>query len=271
MSLLPKTQDHLDIIDIKDDVVILTGGRYRMVVETTAVNFDLLSEDEQNSAIYAYASLVNSLDYPIQILVRTRQVDITNYINFLRRQLKEQPSSAMKEQLGDYITFVEQLVLENTVLQKKFYVVLPYMNTSTNQPNLFDSIISSLPFSKSKTAPKGFTEDSVKKAKLTLTRRIEDLQWQFRRLGIQITALPTEELIRLFYEIYNPEAGENSGLRQDPYGYTTPIVRSSLTKEARERESNEEKPEPHVPQEQSTEQPKAPKDIKVSDKPQNPT
>lgn len=89
MKLLPSTQDHLDILDIQDDVLILTGGRFRIVVEATAINFDLLSEDEQNATIFAYSNLVNSLNYPVQVLIRTRQVDITNYVNYLKGHLQE--------------------------------------------------------------------------------------------------------------------------------------------------------------------------------------
>ncbi|PIZ48286.1 hypothetical protein CO180_03335 [candidate division WWE3 bacterium CG_4_9_14_3_um_filter_41_6] len=243
MSLLPKTQDHLDIEDIKDDVLILTGGRFRLVVETTAVNFDLLSEDEQNASIFAYANLVNSLDYAIQILVRTRQVDITTYLHFLRGQLRDQPSAVMKEQLSDYIDFVEQLVLKNTVLQKRFYVSIPYSNTSAVQKNMLDDFAAMLPFSKSKPKSKTFSEDILAKARTSMFRRVDDLKWQFRRLGIQIRILTTEELIRLFYEIYNPEAGENNGITQDPFGYTTPIVHSTLSNEMSERKEEAKKEE----------------------------
>lgn len=239
MSLLPKTQNHLDIEDIKNDVLILTGGRFRIVAETTAVNFDLLSEDEQNASIYAYSNLVNSLDYAVQILIRTRQVDITTYLRFLRGQLRDQPSATMKEQLSDYIDFVEQLVLKNTVLQKRFYLTIPYSNTASSQRNLFDDIAANLPFAKKKAKGKNYTDEILVKARASLSGRVEDLQWQFRRLGIQIRILTTSELIRLFYEIYNPEAGQNTGIKQDPFGYTTPIVHSTLSEEMSERRTND--------------------------------
>lgn len=222
MQLLPSTQDHLDFVDIRDDIVILKGGLFRVVMETTAINFDLLSEDEQNATIFAYAQLVNSLEYPIQIVVRTRQIDITDYLNYLKNHLKEQPTVALREQLQDYIEFIQQLVLENTVLQKRFFVVLPYFQSSGsgNQGK------ASTP--KTTATAANISEETIEKAKRELDQKFEELKWQFKRLGIQIRKLTTEELIRLYYEIYNPEAGKNQGVKEDLYGYTTGFVKSTL-------------------------------------------
>lgn len=224
MNFLPSTQSHLDIVDIKDDLVILKGGKFRIVIEATAINFDLLSEDEQNATIYAYATLVNSLDYPLQVLIRTRQVDITNYINYLKSKLKEQPTAALKEQMEDYIEFIQQLVVENTVLQKSFFVVIPWDTIAI----IKESSASLLPFKKKNKPQVKFSEQAFKKAKNELHQRFEELTWQFKRLGIQIKKLKTEELIRLYYTIYNPEAGENQGLKEDAFGYTTGIVKNTL-------------------------------------------
>jgi hypothetical protein len=229
MSLLPSTQDHLDFVDIRDDIVILKGGLYRIVIEATAINFDLLSEDEQNATIYAYATLVNSLEYPIQIVVRTRQIDITDYLNYLKNHLKEQPTVALREQLQDYIEFIQQLVLENTVLAKRFFVVVPYyLGGSAATASTQTSGVKPGAVAAKSTASKTATDDIVVKAKRELDQKMEELKWQFKRIGIQIRKLTTEELIRLYYEIYNPEAGKNHGVKEDVYGYTTGMVQSTL-------------------------------------------
>src|SRR5690554_6029462 len=115
-GVLGRTQNHLDIVDIKDNVLILTGGRFRIVIEAQAINFDLLSEAEQDAAIYSYANLINSLDFPMQVVIRTRQVDITNYIDYLKSFRRLQPTSILRQQLDNYITFIQELVTENTVL-----------------------------------------------------------------------------------------------------------------------------------------------------------
>jgi len=234
MSLLPSTQDHLDFLDIRDNIVVLKGGQFRIVIEATAINFDLLSEDEQNSTIFAYATLVNSLDYPLQVVIRTRQVDITDYIKYLENHLREQPTAALREQLQDYIIFVKQLVLDNTVLQKRFFLVVPYYQSATTQEQQrkesSGSWLNKLPFGQKKEgkAQKVYAEDVFQKAKRELEQKFEELQWQFKRLGIKIHLLNTEELIRLYYEVYNPESGKNQGVKEDIYGYTSGMVKSSL-------------------------------------------
>lgn len=229
MSLLARTQDHLNIVDVREGILVLTEGRFRKVIETTAINFDLLSEDEQNATIFAYSNLVNSLDYPVQILIRTRQVDVTNYLKYLKSHLREQPTAALREQLEDYMVFVKQLVTENTVLQKRFFIVIPYWTgavTQAQSKTIFDMLLSG--FRKTETVEKRYSETSFKKASRELNQRSDELKWQFKRLSIQIRPLETEELIRLFYEIYNPESGSNPGLKNDTFGYTQPILTSEL-------------------------------------------
>lgn len=212
------------MLDIKDGILILTGDRFRIVLETTAVNFDLLSEAEQDAAIFAYANLVNSLDFPIQIVIRTRQVDISAYLAFLARHEKLQPSSAMRDQLHDYIEFVKQLVVENTVLSKRFYVVIPYWSLETQKQNLLDPLSQMLPWMKKQQSAATYSAEALNEAKRVFNQKEEELTWQFKRLGIRVKRLTSEELVRLFYEIYNPEAAENEGLREDAEGYETTFV-----------------------------------------------
>lgn len=223
------TQDHLEIIDIKDNILILTGGRFRIVLEANAINFDLLSEAEQDAAIYAYANLVNSLDFPLQVVIRTRQVDINKYILYLGHFEKLQPNNALREQLLDYIGFIKQLVVENTVLFKKFYVVIPHQTLEARKEGIFDVMLQTLPwFQKQKRAELSYNKKAFEDSKRIFEQRKEQLSWQFRRLGIKTTQLGTAELIRLFVEIYNPESGQNSRLHEDPEGYMTGFVKPAV-------------------------------------------
>lgn len=226
-KLFASAQRHLEIVDVKDDVLILTGGRFRIVLETTAVNFDLLSEAEQDAAIYAYANLVNSLSFPIQVAIRTRQVDISDYLEFLKKHEKMQPSSVLREQLHDYIEFIKQLVVENIVLYKRFFVVIPYWSLETQKQGIFDPLLELLPGRK-KTLVSTYSPKAFEDAKRVCEQRKQELAWQSRRLGIKVRQLTSKELVKLFYEIYNPEAGENAGLKEDAEGYTTSFVQPAV-------------------------------------------
>lgn len=221
------TQNHLDIVDIKDGTLILTGGRFRIVVEAQAINFDLLSEAEQDAAIYSYANLINSLDFPLQVVIRTRQVDVTNYLEYLSSFKRLQPTSILRQQLDNYITFIQDLVTENTVLFKKFYVVIPHIKKVSEQASsgLMDPVLKLLGKEKVVTS---YSDDDLHRAQQVFNQRTKELFWQFKRLGIGVRQLGTEELIRLFYEIYNPESGQNDALRNDVLGYTTTIVKPNL-------------------------------------------
>jgi len=226
-GIMGSTQNHLDIVDVKDGVLILTGGRFRIVVEAQAINFDLLSEAEQDAAIYSYANLINSLDFPLQVVIRTRQVDVTNYIEYLKSFKRLQPTSILRQQLDNYITFIQELVTENTVLFKKFYVVIPHIKKVSEQASsgLLDPVLKLVGKEKVVTA---YSDDDLNKAQQIFNQRTKELFWQFKRLGIGVRQLGTEELIRLFYEIYNPESGQNDALRNDILGYTSTIVQPNL-------------------------------------------
>lgn len=242
MKIKASTQQHLEIVDVREGILILTGGRFRMILEASAINFDLLSEAEQDAAIFAYRNLVNSLDFPLQVVVRTRQVDITSYVEFLKDQLKEQTSLAMREQLSSYINFIEQLVLEATVLSKRFFVVLPYWKLEVrtkNKGGVLDPLREILPFLEVKESHKPqYSEENFQAAKKVFEHRKESIAWQFSRLGVRVRQLNDEELVRLFFEIYNPEAGENKGLEQDLDGYLTEYVKTAVeeTPDSREPE-----------------------------------
>ena len=120
------TQEHLGIKDVRDDLVITSRGSVAMVIQTSSINFDLLAEYEQDNKIYAFAGLLNSLNFRIQILIRTRRVDISNYVDYLKNQEKNSMSEGLKKQLGIYTEFIQNLIVQNDVLDKNFFVVVPF-------------------------------------------------------------------------------------------------------------------------------------------------
>lgn len=222
------TQSTLSIVDIKEDVVVLTNKRYRSVLQVKAINFDLLSEDEQDAIIYAYGSLINSLNFPIQIVVKTRQLNITAYLEYLERAKQTQPNPTLKNQIASYQDFVNRLVVENNVLYKMFYVVVPFDGIQVDKSSIFDPITSLLSGS-AEAASTTYTEKEFIQARDKLMQMTNDLMGQFQRIGLQVRRIPSQELVGLYYSLYNPEEeSSEQRIQEDIRDYTTPMVHPSV-------------------------------------------
>lgn len=211
------TQNHLDIEDIIDDVVILKDGSGCLVCQASAINFNLLSEQEQEATIYAYAAILNSLTYPIQILIKSERKDISDYLRLVKLYEDKQPNKLLREHIRRYRRFVEETVQKNNVLDKVFYIVIPFTATELGAPQALISGLASnkkLPFPKSQI---------IEKAKNHLHPKRDHLSRQFMRLGIQLEQLDTPRLIELFYHSYNPDSSR--GMQLDTaQSYAAPIV-----------------------------------------------
>jgi hypothetical protein len=221
------TQEALDVEDITNNLLLLRDGGAAMVLKIKAVNFALLSEEEQDSIIYSYAALLNSLSFPIQILIRSQKKDITNYIKLLKNQEIRQPNPVMKNRLTQYRQFVEAIVKERNVLDKTFYITIPFFpselgitpgNAATNllpgpKPT------KGLPFDKSYI---------IQKALNILEPKRDHLLRQLPRLNLTARQLQTQELIQLLYTIYNPETSEGIQPLAPPH-YRAAITQSAKT------------------------------------------
>lgn len=196
------TQDHLDIEDILQNIILLEDGGAAMILRVGAVNFNLLSEEEQDAIIFAYAAMLNSLTFPTQILIRSQQKDITNYLKLLESQEHTQANPLMRSRLNSYRQFVENLVKERRVLDKKCYVIIPFFRTELGLTS------SSFPFPGKKES-KGLPYSKayiLEKALASLEPKRDHLLRQFSRIGLNARQLSTRELIELFYAIYNPKS-----------------------------------------------------------------
>src|SRR3990170_2125716 len=127
------TQEHLDIEDIRNDMVILKNGEAVCLIQTNAINFDLLSEMEQDAMIFAFAALLNSLTFPIQILIRTKRMDISNYLAKVLEAGATTHNPNLAAQIEKYSYFIQELVSRNQVLDKRFYVAIPYIGIDLSQ------------------------------------------------------------------------------------------------------------------------------------------
>lgn len=205
------TQEYLNIEDIKDNLVILKDGSCSLILQTTAVNFNLLSEKEQNAIIFSYAGLLNSLSFPIQIFIRSRKKDISSYLNLLKKYQDQQKSEKLKEQIKKYQKFIEKTIKENQVLDKDFYLIIPFSSFELGISKTAGSKIlkreKKLPYKK---------EYILEKAKTSLFPKRDHLIKQFSLLGLKAIQLNTKQLIELFYNIYNSESeGQKLGTSEN--------------------------------------------------------
>jgi hypothetical protein len=196
------TQDHLEVKDIIDDIVVTATGSVALILQTTAVNFDLLSEYEQDNKIVSFAGLLNSLNFPIQILIKTNRIDITSYVNYLKSQTERAMSPGLKKQLQIYTQFIQNLIVQNDVLDKKFYIVIYY--------NPVASITSAGVLKQdSGTRSTVEVEKLAERGKIFLYPKRDHILKQLGRMGLTGHQLTNPELMELFYNIYNPT--ENNG------------------------------------------------------------
>ena len=200
IAIKASTQEHLDIEDIIDDVVILKDGSACVVLATMAINFGLLSEREQEATIATYAQLINSLNFPLQIVIRSQRKDVTAYLKLLAEAEAKEGKREIKEQIRKYRQFVAETVQKNNVLDKKFYLVIPMSALEIGLSSTLAKALTSsqkLPFGK---------EYILEKAKVNLGPKKDHLLRQLNRLGLKGRQLTTPELVKLFFEVYNPES-----------------------------------------------------------------
>lgn len=197
------THQLIDVKDIKENIAVLKNGNLRMVLMVSSINFALKSQDEQQAVIARFQDFVNSLDYTVQIVVQSRKLDITEYLNFLNERLGVQENELLKIQTGEYITFIQELIKLSNIMSKFFYVVIP-----VNSPVALEAgkgIFSF--FSKKKNASGPSPADlSFESKKNELAQRAEQIAGLLGTMGLKTIPLGREELIELLYTNYNPGA-----------------------------------------------------------------
>jgi type IV secretory pathway VirB4 component len=210
------TQNTLQIAEIRDGIVIMNDGTYRSVVMAKSINFDLMSQSEQESVEYAYQGFLNSLYFPVQIFIRSQKVDIGPYIDKLDKIRTEHDNMLLALLMEDYINYIDILSLSTNIMDKKFYVVVPF----SNAPNADVSLASSKSFisgfaelmSKKETKVV-INEKDLEKAKTELRNRVQAVVNGLMQCGVKSAPLDTEELIELYYDTYNPDTATRQHLK----------------------------------------------------------
>lgn len=198
VPLEESAQRAVPVADIVDDIVILKDGGACVVLESTSLNFGLLSEKEQEAVIYAFAALLNSFTFSVQILVRSQLKDISNYISYLDEAQRKITNPKLANIMQGYKTFISETIKKKNVLSKKFYVVIPFSPLELGITKSFMSVAKTkgpLPYTKT---------DVFKKAKTVLIPKRDHLVRQAGRLGLKLRQLTTGQLVDLYYEVFNP-------------------------------------------------------------------
>lgn len=211
------TQNTLQIAEIRDGIVIMNDGSFRSVVMLKSINFDLMSPQEQEAVEYSYQGFLNSLYFPIQIFVRSTRVDLRPYLEKLDRIRMEHDNMLLALLMEDYIGYMDQLAQQANIMDKKFYIVIPYFphedlkKAALDQSKSFFSGLSSI-FS-SKETHVTINEADLESAKTELRNRVQALLSGLLQSGIQGLPLDTQELIELYYDTYNPDTATRQELK----------------------------------------------------------
>lgn len=197
--LTSTSQDLVPIADIVNDIVVFKDGGAAIIMESTSLNFDLLSEKEQEAVIAAYAALLNSLTFPIQIIVRSQRKDISNYMKFLDEKTQELKNEKLLSMMEGYKVFITESIKKKNVLGKRFFIVIPFSPLELGVTKTLTTVTKRkgpLPYTKSYV---------IKKARVAIEPKRDHLIRQSGRLGLTLSQLTSNQLIELFYDIYNPE------------------------------------------------------------------
>jgi len=205
---LSSTQQYLDIAEIKDNTIIMKDGTLRAVLLVSSINFALKSEDEQNAVINSYVRFLNNLSFTLQIVIQSRELDIDNYLEYLKGKEKEQVNKLLKIQTADYIEYIKELTSLGQIMNKRFFVIVPYDPLTDKHKSFFSSITEAL---KPATIIK-LKEKLFVKYQDMLDRRIESVAGGLESMGVAVARLDTQSLIELYYKTYNPETSKNQEL-----------------------------------------------------------
>lgn len=197
-------QSYLNIAEVREDVVVLKDGTLRAVLLVSSINFALKSEDEQNAIVQAYMQFLNSLDFPIQVVIQSRRMNIDEYMGKLREMEQVQKNELLRNQIVDYRSYVKQLVDLAEIMQKHFYLVVPFDPTLEGKKGFMDRINSIL----TPMMTIHLTDERFKSHKAALMLRINNVIAGLQGMSLNAVMLDTQSLIELYYTVYNPELFE---------------------------------------------------------------
>ena len=209
MALKAKaTQEFVPIKEVRDGVIVLKDGGLRAIILANSVNLSLKSDDEQKATIVQFQSFLNTLDFAIQISVQSRRLDIRPYLLLLENRMKAQSEPLLKLQTREYIEFIRNFTDSVSIMTKSFFVVIPYTHTVLQSDSKIGAL-KNLFTRKSKEEAKLAKQEDFEEKRSQLEERVSVIQQGLSRCGIKSAMLGTEEIVEVFYKVFNP--GEVEG------------------------------------------------------------
>lgn len=203
------TQQYLDILEIRDDTVVLKDGTLRAVLLVSSINFSLKSEEEQDAVMEAYTQFLNTIDFPLQIVIQSRRLDIDDYLEMLKSVEQKQTNELLKLQTRDYRQFVAELVQIADIMTKRFYIVIPY-SPKVDRPGKFFSRLFDI---FSPTATIHLKQKQFDEYRTELYKRVDNTMNALDSAGLKSVILDTQSLIELYYNSFNPETSDKQKLQ----------------------------------------------------------
>lgn len=202
------TQRHLRISEITNDILILKNGGVRAVLEVNAVNFNLKSEAEKSAIISSYQSFLNTLEHPVQIVVQSRKLELDSYLNKLNSKANDQDNELLKQQTLEYVDYIKRLLEYADIMEKKFYVVVPYESLVKKKSSLIGKFMDRMK-GKETYSDYVYKKKNFKRLKKGLDTRINTIESGLENCGLKVTRMETSDLVQLYYTAYNPEVSRN--------------------------------------------------------------
>lgn len=203
------TQKFIEIEDVKDDVFLLRDGSAGCIIEVGAVNYWLLSAEEQQAMIFAYANLLNSLSFPVQVLILSKKMNISSYLEYVDKKIEQQTNPNLKKILSSYKEFIKTIIKKGTVLEKRFFFVIPFSPLELGVSGVASNLNKEYIFSRAKTS---------------LYPKRDHLIRLLLKIGLKPKVLYKQEIVELFYDLYNPSP---TGTKLAPVESYTDVVLST--------------------------------------------
>lgn len=194
------SQKFVEIDKIKEDMVIMKTGAVRAILLASSINLALKSTEEQDAIIYQFQNFLNSVDFSIQFVIQSRKLNIDDYLVMIKEIEKTQDNELLKIQTQEYIDFIRNFVELQNIMIKNFYIVIPFTKETSVGGGLSNAT--------------KMTDEQLLKLKDQLWQRVEEVMAGISRIGIKCVPLNTQELVELFYDLYNPEEEGKRDLSQ---------------------------------------------------------